>query len=148
VKSSDRWKVVGLCIAWLPLAACAKPPVEEEVASRAVKVEQIEGSDLSRVTVTEEAAKRLDIQTEAIRTMSARGVQRTVMPYGSVLYDKEGHTWAYVLTEPFTFVRAPVSIAYIDGAVAVLSAGPPAGTVVVTVGAQELYGSEEEFEEE
>jgi hypothetical protein len=149
VKSSDRWSVVGLCLAWLPLAACAKPPVEEEVQSRAVKVEQIEGSDLSRVTVTEEAAKRLDLQTEPLRTASVRGSQRKVMPYASLLYDREGNTWAYTTTaEPLTFVRAPVTVDYIDGEVAVLSAGPPAGTAVVTVGAQELYGSEEEFEEE
>jgi hypothetical protein len=148
VKSSDRWKVVGLCVAWLPLAACAKPPVEEEVQSRAVKVEQIEGSDLSRIIVTEEAAQRLDIQTEAIRTIAVRGAQRTVVPYASILYDKEGHTWAYTSTEPLTFVRAPVSVDYIDGELAVLSAGPPAGTMVVTVGATELFGSEEEFEEE
>jgi hypothetical protein len=32
--------------------------------------------------------------------------------------------------------------------VAVLVDGPPAGTAVVVVGAQELYGSELEFEEE
>ncbi len=148
MKSSARWKVVGLCVAWLPLAACAKPPVEEEVESKAVKVEHIEGSELSRVIVTEEAATRLDLQTGAIRTVSLRGVQRKVMPYASILYDTEGHAWAYTVMEPLTFVRAPVTVDYIDGDLAVLSDGPPAGTKVVTVGAQELYGSEEEFEEE
>ena len=73
MKSNDRWIAVGLCIACLPLAACAKPPVEEEVESRAVKVEQIEGSDLSRVTLTAEAAKRLDIQTAPLRTVRFTG---------------------------------------------------------------------------
>jgi hypothetical protein len=148
VKSSDRWRVVGLCIACLPVAACARPPVEEEAHSRAVKVEQIEGSDLSRVTVTEEAAKRLDIQTGAVRTVLVRGAQRKVIPYAAILYDTQGRTWAYTTTESLTFIRAPVSVDYVDGDVAVLSAGPPAGTLVVTVGAAELYGSEEEFEEE
>ncbi len=148
MKSSDRWRVVGLCVACLPLAACARPPVEEETQSRAVKVEHIEGSDLSRVTVTEQAAKRLDIQTTALRTMLVRGALRKVIPYAAILYDTEGHTWTYTTQEPLTFVRAPVMVDYIEGEVAVLSAGPRSGTMVVTVGASELYGSEEEFEEE
>lgn len=149
MKSNERWIAVGLCIACLPLAACAKPPVEEEVESRAVKVEQIEGSDLSRVTVTAEAAKRLDIQTAPLRTVLIRGTLRKVIPYAALLYDKDGNTWAYVATEDsLTFVRASVTVDYIDGETAVLSAGPAVGTVVVTTGASELYGSEEEFEEE
>jgi len=149
VRVSDRrGVVVGLCIACLSAAACARPAVEEEAQSRAVKVEQIEGSDLSRVTVTEEAAKRLDIQTSAVHTVLVRGVQRRVIPYAAILYDTEGHTWAYTTTESLTFIRAPVTVDYIEGDVAVLSAGPPSGTLVVTVGAAELYGCEEEFEEE
>ena len=147
MKSSDRWGVVGLCIACLPLA-CARPPVEEEAESRAVKVEQIEGTDLSRVIVTEEAATRLDLQTAAVRTVLVRGMQRKVIPYAAILYDKDGDTWAYTTAEPLTFVRAPVSVDYVDDKIAVLSAGPPTGTMVVVVGASELYGSEEEFEEE
>ena len=150
MKVNDRWIAVGLCIACLPLAACAKPPVEEEVESRAVKVEQIEGSDLSRVTVTEEAAKRLDLQTKTLRTVMIRGTLRKVIPYAALLYDKDGNTWAYVATggDPLTFVRASVTVDYIDGETAVLSAGPAVGAVVVTTGASELFGSEEEFEEE
>lgn len=148
MKSNDRWIAVGLCIACLPLA-CAQPQVEEEVQSRAVKVEQIEGSDLSRVTVTEEAAKRLDLQTEPLRTVMIRGTLRKVIPYAALLYDKDGNTWAYVATgDPLTFVRTSVTVDYIDGETAVLSEGPAVGTVVVTTGASELYGSEEEFEEE
>jgi hypothetical protein len=131
------------------LSACAQPPVEEEVESRAVKVEQIEGSDLSRVTVTEEAAKRLDIQTAPLRTAMIRSTLRKVIPYAALLYDKDGNTWAYVTTEdPLSFVRASVTVDYIEGETAVLAAGPAVGTTVVAVGAAELYGSEEEFEEE
>ena len=149
MKANGRWIAVGLCIACLPLAACAKPQVEEEIGSRAVKVEPIEGTDLSRVTVTEEAAKRLDLQTAPLRTVMIRGALRKVIPYAALLYDKDGNTWAYVATDqPLTFVRASVTVEYIDGETAVLSAGPAAGTVVVTTGAPELYGSEEEFEEE
>lgn len=148
MKSSMQWKVVGLCIACLPLTACAKPPVEEETQSRTVKVEQIEGSDLSRLIVTEDVARRLDLQTAPVRTVTVRGTQRKVIPYAALLYDKDGDSWAYTTAGPLTFVRAPVSVDYIEDSIAVLSSGPPAGTMVVTIGATELYGSEEEFEEE
>jgi hypothetical protein len=140
--------MVGMCIACLPLVACGRASVSEETASRAVKVEHIEGSDLSRVTLTEQAAKRLDIQTAVVRTVLVRGALRKVIPYAAILYDTEGHTWAYTMTGPLTFVRSPVTVDYIEGDVAVLTEGPVVGMTVVTVGAAELYGSEEEFEEE
>jgi hypothetical protein len=40
------------------------------------------------------------------------------------------------------FVRHSISIDQINGNQAVLSAGPPSGTAVVTVGAAELFGTE------
>jgi hypothetical protein len=148
VKPSICGTLLGLWIGCLPLAACGRPAVSEESGSRAVKVEHIDGSDYSRVTLTGLAAKRLDIQTVAVRDVLIRGVLRKVIPYAAILYDTEGQTWAYATTGPLTFIRSPVTVDYIEGDVAVLSAGPPVGTAVVTVGAAELYGSEEEFEEE
>lgn len=149
MKPSVRWKVAGLCIACLPLTMCAKPPVEEETQSQTVKVEPIEGTDdLSRLIVTEDGAKRLDLQTAPVRTVLVRGTARKVIPYGALLYDKDGDAWAYTTAGELTFVRAAITVEYIEDSIAVLSSGPPVGTMVVTVGATELYGSEEEFEEE
>lgn len=149
MKSSVQWKFVGLCIACLPLTMCAKPPVEEETQSQTVKVEPIEGTDdLNRLIVTEDGAKRLDLQTAPVRTVLVRGTRRSVIPYSALLYDKDGDAWAYTTAGELTFVRAPISVDYVEDSVAVLSSGPPAGTMVVVVGATELYGSEEEFEEE
>jgi hypothetical protein len=48
----------------------------------------------------------------------------------------------YVNTAPLTYVRQPVGIERIAGDLAILSAGPPVGATVVTVGAPLLYGSE------
>jgi hypothetical protein len=45
-------------------------------------------------------------------------------------------------TGPLTFVRAPIKVAEIQGDTAVLSKGPPEGTEVVTVGGEELLGTE------
>ena len=64
-----------------------------------------------------------------------------------MLYDAEGETFTYTSPSRLTFVRRPIDVARIAGAVALLEAGPPAGTAVVTVGAAELFGTEYGVEE-
>ena len=150
MKNHDRWMVALLLAACLPLAACKQTSETAAAAEDAgpAKVEHLDGAEPTRVTLTEEAAKRLDIQTAAIREMEVGGAQRKVIPYAAVLYDTEGNTWTYSSPEPLVFVRHKITVDRIEGEMAVLSEGPAAGTAVVTVGAQELYGSELEFEEE
>ncbi|VAX00550.1 hypothetical protein MNBD_GAMMA22-2981 [hydrothermal vent metagenome] len=107
-------------------------------------VEAIKGSELSRVTLSEQAFKRIDIKTTQVQELASDGVaqkQKTI-PYASVLYDKHGKTWAYVKTKTRTFVRQSIGIVRIDGDQAILSNGPAIGTNVVTVGVAELFGSE------
>jgi hypothetical protein len=65
-----------------------------------------------------------------------------VVPYAALLYDANGKTWVFTNPKPLVFVRAPVTINRITGDKVVLSAGPPVGTLVVTVGAEELLGTE------
>jgi hypothetical protein len=65
-----------------------------------------------------------------------------VVPYAAVIYGVHGETWVYTNPEPLTFVREPIVIDFIEGDLAVLTQGPPAGTDVVTVGGAELYGAE------
>ena len=64
------------------------------------------------------------------------------IPYAAVVYDSAGKTWAYVNEDPLVYKRAEITVDEIDGDVARLTAGPPAGTQVVTTGAAELYGAE------
>ena len=71
----------------------------------------------------------------------------SVVPYGAVLYSADGTTFTYTSPTPRVFVRAPITVARIDGDEVILRRGPPVGTQVVTVGSQELYGSEYEVEE-
>jgi hypothetical protein len=73
-------------------------------------------------------------------TLLGSGAQQTVIPYSAVIYDLQGQTWIYTSPEPLTFVRQSITVDYIEGDIAVLSEGPPAGTAVVTVGVAELYG--------
>jgi len=124
----------------LLLGACADKAAEEEGANGAATVHEIDGSNVSRVTLTRDAARRLDIQTEAVGA-AAQG-QGTQIPYAAVLYDPKGETWAFVSHKALTYVREPIKVDRIEGDVAFLADGPSAGTKVVKVGASELYGSE------
>jgi hypothetical protein len=75
-------------------------------------------------------------------SMIPSGATRKIVPYDAVLYDLHGETWVYTSPEPLVYVRAPITVDYIEGELAVLSEGPPAGTEVVTAGASELFGAE------
>jgi hypothetical protein len=142
---SNRWMVMLLLIiAALQLTACAQTAASSasKEGEGPAKVEPVVGTNLSRVILTAEAAKRLGIQTASVRDTQVRDQQRKVVPYAAVLYDLHGETWVYTNPSPLTFVRNRVSIDNIDGDLAVLSQGPPSGTAVVTVGVPELYGTE------
>jgi hypothetical protein len=69
-------------------------------------------------------------------------MKRSVLPFSAVVYDLNGETWVYTNPQPLTFVRARVAVDYIDDEMAVLSAGPPEGTTVVTNGVAQLFGTE------
>lgn len=145
-----RWIVAVLLVTGLALPACTRASTEEPSGADPASVEPIEGSDVSRVILSSDAARRLDVQTAPVAEFRGRhgDAPRLVMPYDAVLYDPSGDTWAYTSTEPLAFVRAPVTVDRIDGSDAILSAGPPAGTEVVIVGASELLGVEYEVGEE
>ncbi|MEX8520774.1 MAG: hypothetical protein AB3X44_19900 [Leptothrix sp. (in: b-proteobacteria)] len=132
-----------------PLGACTQStaaPKDEEPPP--VKVEHLDGAVPSRVILTEEAVKRLDIHTAAVGEAAVKGEPRWVIPYAAVLYDTGGNTWTYANPEARVYMRNRIVVDHIDGDNAILSTGPATGMAVVTVGAEELFGSESEFEEE
>jgi len=161
---------VILIVAGLGGSACTHK-TEMPAQSKPAKTEAVQGTELSRVTLSPKAAERLDIKTAAMRdeqvkarksspagagaakpTAAGAGAKervdvamsstRKVVPTSAVLYDAKGKTWVYTNPEPLVFVRHAVSIDYIDGDRAVLLDGPASGTAVVTVGAAELLGTE------
>lgn len=100
---------------------------------------------LSRITLTEKAIHRLDIKTASVITEQneiTNDELRKVVPYASVIYDPEGATWVYTNPEPLVFVREEIKIDYIKDNKVVLLSGPEVGTVIVTMGVSELYGTE------
>jgi hypothetical protein len=108
-------------------------------------VEDIAGqTDIKLVTLTDEAAKRIGIETSVVRDQpaAAGGAAQKVVPFASLIYDPEGATFVYTSPKPNTFVRAPVTVIRINGDAVLLSDGPATGVKVVTVGAAELLGAE------
>jgi hypothetical protein len=76
------------------------------------------------------------------------GGSKETVPYSSVIYWIDGGAWVYTQVAPLTFVRAPIVIDEVDGNVAVLKSGPPPGTRIVSVGGEELLGTEFQIEGE
>jgi hypothetical protein len=145
-----RWIVGLLLLAGLVAVLIAAGPQSDSdeaggSADEPAQVEPIAGTDVSRVRLSADAARRLGIETAAVER---RGRQRTVIPYDAVLYDPEGHTFTYTSPKPLVFVRHAINVGRIAGDRAVLTGGPPPGTAVVTVGSQELFGTEFAVEED
>jgi hypothetical protein len=148
IKNYRRMVAILLC-ACLLVSACGQAPADTAAEeNHAVTVDQLEGTDRTREVLTEDAAKRLDIQTAAVSEAEVNGAKGTVIPYAAIIYDTAGATWVYLNPEPLTFVRHPITVHDIKGDQAFLSEALPSGSSVVTVGVAELYGAESEFEEE
>lgn len=133
MKHINRLLLVTLIFAGLLLAACGpkESTLEKVVPS---KLEPIEGTDLSKVILTEKAAERIGVET-----VSASGNE---VPYAAVIYDTQGNTWIYTQPEPLTFVRELIVIDRIEGDTAFLAESLSSEFNVVTVGVAEIYGTE------
>ena len=138
--SPKHLSVAGLVIgAAAILAGCATAtPAETPPAV----IKPVAGSQIPQLQLTERAVQRLGIVTQPVRQTTAGRTAHEVIPYSAVVYDHDGSTWTYVNTAARTYERKPITVTEIDGAAALLSAGPAAGTPVVTVGGAELLGTE------
>jgi hypothetical protein len=101
-------------------------------------IETIEGSEISRVTLTSSAAERLAIKTTLIRKVG----RAFAIPYSALLYDESGNTWVYTNPKPLVFERKAIKVVRIERSRVLLSSGPRAGTRIASVGVPELYGTE------
>jgi uncharacterized protein YbjT (DUF2867 family) len=104
----------------------------------AATLEEVDGQEVSRITLTEKAAERLGLATGAVETVEGK----LQVPYSALIYDATGGTWVYTNPEPLVFVRAPVAVERIEAPAVKLASGPQPGTRIVTVGAAELLGAE------
>ncbi|MEC5200566.1 hypothetical protein RCH21_002812 [Arthrobacter sp. PL16] len=132
--------LVIACLAGGPVAACGEAPEAAPAAAvqEAATLEEVEGQEVSRITLTEKAAERLGVTTGAVETVEGK----LQVPYSALIYDASGGTWVYTNPEPLVFIREPVAVERIEAPTVKLASGPQPGTKIVTVGAAELLGAE------
>jgi hypothetical protein len=147
-----RHVLIAAIAAGLALSGCGKASTFDNQAASDVgpsRIVPVKGSALPQVVLTPQAARRIGIETARVRTAATHHVRDPrVIPYAAIVYDAEGHAYAYTSPRPFTFVRTPIRVIRSVGPVAIVTGGPRPGTPVVTVGAQELLGVEYGVEED
>ena len=129
---------VGAVLTLGPLSGCATVTGHAEAHYQPAVLETIAGTTSLKVTLTDEAARNLGLETMPVR----QGDSFTLVPSAAIIYLTSGQTVVYTSPEPLTYVRADVTVRTDDGTEATLSAGPPVGTLVVTTGAALVYGTE------
>ena len=134
MKHTKLYLLILMLVVALQLAACGPKPTTTTEKINPSTLEEIEGSQLKRVILTEKAAERI-----GLKTVPASG---NVVPYAAVIYDIEGNTWVYTNPEPLTFIRASIVIDRIEGDQAFLSQSLESDAAIVTVGVSEIYGAE------
>jgi hypothetical protein len=131
------WAAVAALLV-VSTAACGQIEEAGPATAEPSVVEEVEGSDSPRVTITGDAADRLDLQTTEV----AGAGNLTKVPAGALVVDPDGGMWVYTRVGPLTFMRHPIAIDHQDGDLVYLDEGPQVGIPVVAVGAAELYGIE------
>ena len=134
MKRTKLFLLILMMVAALQLLACGPKPATTTEKINPATLEEIEGSELQRVILTEKAAERIGLETVPASKM--------VVPYSAVIYDVEGNTWVYTNPAPLTFVRALIVIDRIEGDQVFLSQELNSGAPIVTVGVSEIYGAE------
>jgi hypothetical protein len=139
---------LALIVAGLQLSACSSASEEATAPDQAASVEPIKGTSYNTISLSADATVRLGIRTAKISEKRVAGKRRKVIPYAAVSYTPNGRAFTYTSPKAHIFVRRPISVETVRKGKAILSHGPPVGTVVVTVGSPELFGVEYEFEPE
>lgn len=85
---------------------------------------------------------RAGLQRLGLRTATAQpAADHTILiPYTALLYQPDGSTVVYTVTGLRTYTRLTITVSKIQGNQVYVSRGLPAGTQVVTAGAEELLG--------
>jgi multidrug efflux pump subunit AcrA (membrane-fusion protein) len=138
-----RWTrtALALVLACAGVAGCREVEEASTPGYEPAKLEPVKGSDLQRVTFTAEGARRVGLRTAPV-TVEGR---QAAVPYEALIYDGAGTAYVYTSPKPLSYLRSEVTIDRIDGDRVLLARGPRPGTRIVTVGATEVYGAENEI---
>ena len=105
-------------------------------------VENVEGSEFSRVILTAHAVGRIGLEVNLVEPISHPAGSFSV-PYAALVYGADGTTWVYATDgSQLSFRRQVVEVATVVGDRAILTSGPAVGTEIAGVGSVELYGTE------
>jgi len=67
------------------------------------------------------------------------------LPWSAVVFDIYGGSWVYTQKSKYIYERKRIFLDYVSGHQAIISEGPPEGSMVVVNGALELFGVETGF---
>ncbi|MGQ0850079.1 MAG: hypothetical protein ACT4OP_13405 [Actinomycetota bacterium] len=129
--------IAGLAAAGLLMAACGGTVSDKHKIVEPVTIDDY-SDEVQKLTLTEKAVERLDIQTTAVVEQG----EFLVVPSAAIVVDATGTFWLYTNPEPLVYLRHQIELAHEDDGQAFLTGGPVVGTAVVIVGVPELYGAE------
>ncbi len=112
------------------------PPTADPLTSTthlyyAIQNDHLALSPMQRVTVT------LNTQNQSTHALT--------LPWSAVVFDIYGGSWVYTQKSKYTYERKRIFLDYVSGHQAIISEGPPEGSMVVVNGALELFGVETGF---
>jgi multidrug efflux pump subunit AcrA (membrane-fusion protein) len=145
MRCSQRLMAGSLVGLVMVLSACASVPEEETAGSGGATLKIVDG--VAHITLEEDAAERLGIESTPIRTVDKGGTGTTlVMPEGALLYEPTGEPFVYRRTDDLKFEHARIKVGRSVGDQVFLLNGPDAGTEVVTQGGSLLWGVETQID--
>ena len=133
-RAALAWAVAAMALA-ATAAGCSRSTSEASPPPTAQLERTSHGMS---VVLTPLGAQRIALRTGP--ATAALGGEVGV-PYGALVYESAGEPAVYVATGPLTYTRYLVPVTVIVGQTVYLKPGSlPAGTTVVTQGAEELLG--------
>ena len=136
------WAAAFIVVTALLGTGCSESEPDDGDTYYPATVDELDHGDMKRVTLTDDAASRIGLESATARQDGSL----TVVPYAALIYDGDGDAWVYEARGRLEFVRTEVDVERVEGDLAWLSEGVTPGARVVTVGATELYGAELEID--
>ena len=112
MRNGGRWAAVAALVLSVGLTGCgASRTTTSASAEQPAQVETISGKDVKQVRLTDQAVKRLGIETTTVAaaTQDAAGAAPAApmmtVPYSAVIYSADGVAWVYTVPSPRNFIR-------------------------------------------